>query len=559
MTDPSATDPTVNTAAVEAMLQTLLKGLRATQLYMPNNPVYQSAIQNLTTAFGPVWEETSELVLHVVENDLKWEGQVVLSQPRAESLAWLLFKDGVRTLTLLPGCEESDIPALLGVLQKARTLPPDADDDLLTLLWEQDLQLVKYQFVEFSADDAAPLAKAEEEAEKPEQRPPREQIEQEPEPEQSTGLVNVDDFDSTLYFLDDKDIAYLKSEIEREYQQDLRGNILAILFDLFELQTFATVRNEIVSIIENFLPYLLGVGDFRSVAFVLRELKSLMERARELGPDQRQQLEILPERLSQSDAVSQLLQSLDEAVVHPTEEELTDLFGELRGEALETILTWLPKLSNARVKDLLHLAVQRMAGQYPDELAKAMGSDDEDVALETVRLAAKLKAPSVVPALGSLLIRDVSAALKVATVEALAGIGSPGAMQQLERGIGDEHRDVRVAAVRVLGGRGHRAAFPKIEALVVGKDLKGADLTEKMVYFEAYGLLAPPGAIRHLKPLLGGGGFMKKKEDAETRACVAMALGKLGTPEARELLEQAKNDKDALVRNAINKALREGK
>ena len=37
-----------------------------------------------------------------------------------------------------------------------------------------------------------------------------------------------------------------------------------------------------------------------------------------------------------------------------------------------------------------------------------------------------------------------------------------------------------------------------------------------------------------------------------------MALGKIGTPEAQAVLQQAAKDKDALVRNAINKALREG-
>jgi len=66
-------------------------------------------------------------------------------------------------------------------------------------------------------------------------------------------------------------------------------------------------------IVENFIPYLLGAGDFRSVAFILRECKVILQRARELIPEHRQVLEALPTRLSQADALSQLLQSLDEA------------------------------------------------------------------------------------------------------------------------------------------------------------------------------------------------------------------------------------------------------
>ena len=106
---------------------------------------------------------------------------------------------------------------------------------------------------------------------------------------------------------------------------------------------------------------------------------------------------------------------------------------------------------------------------------------------------------------------------------------------------------------------GHRGAFARIESAIDGKGLKGADLTERTVFFEAFGMLAGAAGIATLKPMLVPKGFMKKKGDPEIRACAAMALGKIGTPEARELLETASKDKDPLVRNAVNKALRESR
>src|SRR5256884_9915292 len=98
-------------------------------------------------------------------------------------------------------------------------------------------------------------------------------------------LVSIDDFDTTLYFLDEKEVEYLKGEAEREYQQDLRRNVLSMLFDLLELQTYATVRGELISILENFIPYLLGAGDFRSVAFILRERHVILQRGRQPPPE----------------------------------------------------------------------------------------------------------------------------------------------------------------------------------------------------------------------------------------------------------------------------------
>ncbi len=40
---------------VAELLQTVVKGLRAFQMYLPNNPVHQRAAVNVKNAFGPIW------------------------------------------------------------------------------------------------------------------------------------------------------------------------------------------------------------------------------------------------------------------------------------------------------------------------------------------------------------------------------------------------------------------------------------------------------------------------------------------------------------------------
>jgi hypothetical protein len=353
---------------VTNLMQVLVKALRAIQLYLPNNPVYQRATENLRAGFGPVWEYTDDLELEVRENDLVWDETAVLTQDnKSDSIPWILFKDGIRRVTILKGAEDEEIARLLQVIHRTRTLDPDAGDDLLTLLWEQDFQLVKYDFVEMGMEEVAPLAREEEPTIAPPQEV-RQQVEEEAAEEQPQPIVSIDDFDSTLYFLDEREIEYLKGEIEREYQQDLRGNVLSMLFDLLELQTYGTVRAELLSIVENFIPYLLAVGDFRSVAYILREIRVVLERAREVMPEHREKLVELPGTLSKQEALGQLLQSLDEATVHPTEDELGELFRELRPAALNTVLAWLPRLTNERVRSLLYGAARRLAQAYPREL-----------------------------------------------------------------------------------------------------------------------------------------------------------------------------------------------
>ena len=130
-------------------------------------------------------------------------------------------------------------------------------------------------------------------------------------------------------------------------------------------------------------------------------------------------------------------------------------------------------------------------------------------------------------------------------------------MTHLERAVDDAERTVRIAAVRAAGARGYKGALKRVEAVVQGKSLKALDLTEKMAFFEAYGAIAGAGGVAPLEAILSPRGLLRRREQPETRACAAVALARIGTAEARAILERAADDKELVVRNAVSRALRE--
>jgi HEAT repeat protein len=147
-------------------------------------------------------------------------------------------------------------------------------------------------------------------------------------------------------------------------------------------------------------------------------------------------------------------------------------------------------------------------------------------------------------------------ALRLAAVQSLADIGSVGALAAMERGVDDEDRSVRLAAVRARGTRGDRNVLRRIEPIVLGKSTREIDLTEKMAFFEAFGGVAGPGAVPTLQNMLLSKSLLGYRASAETRACAATALGRIRSPESRAVLQKAAEDKDLVVRNAVSRALR---
>jgi HEAT repeat protein len=131
-------------------------------------------------------------------------------------------------------------------------------------------------------------------------------------------------------------------------------------------------------------------------------------------------------------------------------------------------------------------------------------------------------------------------------------------MEALGRALDDEDADIRVAAVRVLANRGHNAAVPRIEARIKSAGVRDGSLAEKMAFFESYGTLCGDAGVSFLSGILNSRGLFHRREPAELRACAAIALGKVGTSRAIEALQQAGNDSDLIVRNAVSRAIRGG-
>lgn len=555
--DTEQPDAAVDVSPVAEVLRLLARAIRAHQLYLHNNPTYLRALEALQRAFPPLWARCDELVLEVTDTQLRWDGQPVINEPdkTGDALPWVLYKDGIRELTLIRGVEEFEIIELVKILARVRKAHPD-EDDLLTLLWEHEFDFIRYRYIDVSLDAVASFDRPDPETEARHlidsavlREPPHEIV-------NPPGVVNMDDFDSTLYFLDESEIEYLRGEIQKHYESDLRANVVSMVLDVYEQQPDPTVRDEICNILDSLLVQLLSGGHLRTVAFLLREVSVAVNRARDLAPAQRELLLALPNRMSEPDALAQLLQSLDERADLPPQEDLNELFEQLRVSALGTIFAWLGRVGTPNVRRLLEQAADRLASANTAELVRLIGAQDREVALEAVRRAGVSRAAAAVPALTRLLSQD-DATMRLAAVQALAEIGSAGAMQSVERAIDDADRDVRVAAVKALASRSYRAIVERLQGILSGRRLQDADLTEKMAFFEAYGSMCGEDGVNLLDGILNRRGFLGKREDPELRACAALALGRIGTDAAFAALRRSVTDKEILVRNAVNRALRE--
>jgi HEAT repeat protein len=562
--DELAPEPPIPVSDVAELFNTLDKAARSHRLYQANNPVYHGFVAAATTAFSQLWNRLPSLTVGVEEQAFRFYGRsftMGVAESR-DSLHFLFYKDGIRFLTFLPGFEE-ELVQFLDILNRARSLDQRTDDDIVTLLWQAELTSFQYSYIDLLAEgttvpqaDSAPLKTIDVKlrdaalagADPTEVRPPAVEAGQ----PTMAGLVNREDFAETLYFLEGDELEGLRREVELEWRREVRADVLNALFDRLEDDDLEW-RSEILRILRQLLPVYLASGDLASATKVLMELNGILERGVLTGQHRDDAVALFLE-LSEPAVLTQLLRSLEDGVVDPEGAELGIYLMHLGPPAMPVLLAAIERTELVTLQQRLRRAMQELGSAHQSVLVELLGDGNRDVVRGAARLIGQLGIRNAAGPLSALLGRP-DPDVRRAAVDALAQIRTAVAMDALQRALTDSDRDVRVAAARALGSMRYQPARDRLAELLDSKLVRDADLTEKIAFFEAFGSVATPDSVEMLDRLLNGKRLFVK-QSPEIRACAAMALGRVGTPAAREALQRAASETNPMVRNAVTKALR---
>ncbi len=553
--------------SVRELFVVLGKAFRAYQLYDENNPVRHRFMESLRQSFQGLWNETDRLTLVVEEDRIRLgDEDVYQSDSRSESLAFLFYKDGVREITFLPGIESGELEKFLGVLQSARKLVPEGDD-LLTVLWDRDLQFFAYKYVDFLAEGVdlpVPGDGATREAlqgvlhgELPEGA---EEEGAETRAEGDGGdpaarSVRQDDFNPTLYALDAREMDLLRRELHKEVYRDLRGDVLSALFDRLEEADKPGRQSEILQILGTLLPTFLSRGGLTAATRVLEELRGLEARPDIFDDERRALSRSLLDAVSSPQAIDELIQSLYDGSIRASPQQLSAFLRFLRSAAISPLLRAAETVDHKELQAVLRAAVHGIAQRNRAAVVRLLEEPDPIIAAGAARLAGAIQITEAGPALAGLLAHP-DPAVRLAAVEAAQSLKASTAAGALTHTLDDPERDVRVAAAKALGTLKYAPAARQLQDILGAKEIREADISEKLAFFEAFARIGGEGSVQFLDRMLHSRGFFGKKEPSEMRAAAALALGRTRLPAARASLQKASRDEDPVVRTAANRALR---
>ncbi|MGB5527517.1 MAG: HEAT repeat domain-containing protein, partial [Gemmatimonadota bacterium] len=471
--DETATDDELS-GLVEEAVNALLKAARARQTYVLGNPLIEKFQAELSDKLGAVWDALPHLSLTFDEGRLLWRDREVYSKPMGpDNFAFRFFKDGVRQLALLPGVEEGELAEFIELLAHSR---PAHDDDLLAMLWHRDFKAIRMDYVDASEEEATEVPTPDRNAGAGESLEDMTEIEAVLE----SGVVTEEDSaEFSDIALAEPDLLYLKREMEAEWARPVVHDVTLALLDQFEMRDQER-RRQVVDILRKMLPHLLAERDFGNVALIVNELQLL---ANKTGENETQEL-VTSLLRDMSEAMAEMVSSLDSEIASPPADDLAALVGALQAEAIPTLVRAIPAVPNRQTRDRLAEALDRLVEANPGYVVDLLSAEDPMLAAEAARIVGRIGLREAEPDLVELSKRpeDVT---RQAAIEALAILGSAVGAEALATALSDPEKNIRMAAVKAIEAVRPERAAGLLAGIVDRSDKSDRDQGEQMAFMRA--------------------------------------------------------------------------
>jgi len=536
----------------------LLRSVKTCRLYDTANPNVTRFRAELAEATSRLLDRCGTLRLEVKPAALEWEGQPVFQpQSRDDNLAGVLHRDGVRTLTLLPGMAPKEVQGLLDSILHV-TGPTPLDDDLVTMLWEADLPHVQIASVplEGDLDDAGegedgghapglPWPGEREPAGAPRVRtsPSAGLVTRSDDWEMEEGAADPETIFEELDAGSAEHVKRLRHDLDERRHTRLLADATSLVADAFEAGATAADRAEIGAFASRILFEAIGRGEW----LVALEALALW-RSGEPGAPEADFFEKL--RDASCSATAQAVAALDRQGEEALEPflELARSFGPAAAPWLMSVLA---ECEHLRVRGPLAKLLGELVRDAPEVLQPWLSDARWYVVRNVVHIYSMVGAKALGLVRAVLAHPEVRVRREVIEVLARAepGVARPMLLSMLEEA---ESRLV-VPIVQKLASDSHPDITTRLLALFVSPAFeKRADEERRAILLA----LATRGnaALPVLDQALQRGGLLATGDDAR-RQEVAYCIARIGTAEALDALQRGARSLKPGVRRASVMAL----
>ena len=544
-----------------------IKAIKAFRFYPPDNPTLKGFRDQLFNKFQFFLNKYQSFVVQVGEYDLSFKGKVLYENRDVKtSLAFSLYKDGLREIRFMKGLEEWEVQGIIDILKHSETIN-ELEDDIVTLMWEKDFLHISYLATDEFLEETPVIVpdNVEEFRKNLVFKPLAHHVEVELADEGSEEGIDLDEIlskvieeplpfvsDRSVYFLTPDEVEGLRKDVESEVDPIFVFNVMDILFEVLALEKERDPFQDAINILIKVLDAFMTLGEFAKATELLKrvyiilktydlqdwQIESIRKIILEAGDEVRiERIGRVLEReegrledvnayllLLQKNSIKPMIKVLGELKNSKARRAFCDALSEIGKNAIELFTPFIDDRRWFLVRNIVYTLGRIGKEQSLPYIQKAFNHGDLRVRREAI--------------------------------QALGLIGGPKATGLLVRSLTDSDVRIRCMAAINLGKGGKKTGLIPLLEVVQSKEFYKREPAEIKAFFNAIGMVGSNEAVPVLQQLLERKSWFGRGKTDEIRVGAASALATIGTPDAKAVLEEGKNSKDETIRDACLQALR---
>ncbi len=560
----------VEIESVKRLIHLLDNTLKSLLIYPCNNPIPKEFKRKLHRGLSEFLDSRDELKVKVTSSQLLYEEKVVYEDKEKEKgLAFILHKDGVRELAFLKGLEQEEVDDFVEAME-ACLKSDELEEDLVTMLWEKDLNHIKYLVVDDLLDVDVPSAE-----DIPDNWDFNKLLRSEfallREDASEFGLDGPDELyqykEQPIKQLLDKlkefspeEIESIQKLLEMDNRRGSLDDFLNVLTEIFFAEKDLSEFKQMMETIERILDGLINVADFRSASVVVCRLKRLDEmmqkhpgRTEDLAKNKAEAIRTIVHAAGEGDKIKRISQVLNER----EKIELSwvkEYLLSLNWNSIPHIVGMLGELKGFQARKMVCDVLTEKGKDHLELLEEGLIDPRWYVVRNVVSVLGRIGSEKGAKFLRRV-IRHPDVRVRKEVVSSLFKISGSVAGRLLASSLEDQDKRIRILACRGLAQRKEKEAMPALMKILEEDQFKDKPAEEKKQMLESFASIGGDGAIPFLAKLVSKRCWLKRDKHNETRIFAIGALGLIDLPEAQQALIRLSKKRNKVIRQACQRAL----
>jgi hypothetical protein len=572
-----------NCDRVKYVIKCLAKFISGKKIYAANHPTLAQFAQTYRDSVRDFFKAEDELVLSIDRSTIKWEDEVVYeNDKREESLAFLLYRDGVGEIAISGDVPDEELDRLGGILTDESHQGTD-EQDIVTRLWQEDFEFISYRVLE----DYLTSELTEEELEELKEKQKSLGIDDHPEngpslEDKGRVIIEPDDpitsLEENLRYMakmqwpcdseEQKEEAFQKIAVElltvskqelAKYHSQLRNESESESLVTFmgEVIEFTLIKGnpkavrDVVNICQRIIDYIIEKKRIKALTGALELIREFINR--DSAPeDVAVVFRGFKRQLCDKALLTSLVEEMNE---HADDKDILDFLSLVGHKTIPYLCDILRKVEDKKDHQNICKALVAMAGEDLAQLFEHLDIDNAQIALDTVYILQISKLKTLSPKIKEL-IHYPDRRVKAEVISHLAEIDGDEAESLLFTALEDSDQTVRIRAVGALGEKNSPVARDKITSIAFSKELGHKNLEEQEAIFSALGRIGNKATLNRIEKMLRKKHLLHPSKSRETKMLAIRALDNLSEEAAVSLLEKLADDANDAVRRRAQLALK---